>query len=169
MKKLVQFFVVMLAFVQIAGAQSKESFKITEADFVGAWTFEKAEYYEVVGGAPVLKDEITSPDLLYRLFSLCLNDGVKNIFFIGDGAEVEMLLMFRKNVECHIIEFDGGRYMLDMFWRDENVADSPVLSFHYEITREREDGIVLTHEALCHDQTGAMHQNILKMFLKINR
>jgi len=146
--------------------------KVTEADFTGAWLFEKAEYREYTGtpSALVLREKITSPDLLWQLLPLCLGNGIKTVLFLGDRIDVDMLLGLKQNVECYLQELGSKQSRLEISWRDENtLEDSPPMIFYYEISREGEDLLVLTHEVLCHDRAGLIHQNVLKMFLKMIR
>jgi len=158
-----------LLFTGMAFAQSTQ--KVTEADFTGAWLFEKAEYWEYTGALPALtlKETITSSDLLGQLLPLCLGNGIKNMLFLGDRTDADMLLGLKQNVECYLQESESKKNRLEISWRDENSLEgSSPMVFHYEISRE-EDFVMLSHEALCHGQDGLMHQNVLKMFLKIIR
>jgi len=159
-----------LLLADIAFAQRNQ--KITEADFSGVWLFEKAEYWEHTEQPPalVLREEITSPDDLGRLLPFCFGEGVRGIHFLEHGAMVEMLLTSKQNVEYRLQESEDGSAWLELHWRDEAAPeDIPAMTFRYAIERAEEDILVLTHEVLCHDATGAMHQNVLKMFLKTIR
>jgi len=157
-----------LSAVYAQDAQNKASLKqVTEADLFGVWTFERAEYWEHTAKTLVLRESITSPDSLGRLLSLCLGNAVNSIAFLSDRAMVSTLLTVIQNAECRLQEFEDGTTWLELQWRDELAAgDTPPLMSRYKIQWAEENLIELRDEALCHDNTGAMRHNMLKMFLK---
>jgi hypothetical protein len=145
--------------------------KITEADFIGAWFFERAEYWEQTGNSPtlVLREKITSYDSLGRLSPLCLGSGIKSMLFFENRATMVTLQESAHQVEYMLQESEEDVWLELRLSNDKMLDSAPPLTFRYKIKRVGKYLIELTHDALCHDSTGAMHHNILKMFLKTIR
>ena len=175
MKKPLLLIILAIMYGPVATAQTTaqshlSSKRITEADFTGVWSFERAEYWGSIEKFPVLvlKERINSVDLLNHLPSFCLGEGIKRISFIGDAADVETLLMLRQQVEYRLQKSEEGSAWLELLWNNE-AEGAPPMMFRYEIDKTADGLVVLTHDVLCHDSAGTMYQNILKMFLRINR
>ena len=174
MKKLL-LIILVAVYGQTATAQTTaqshlSSKRVTEADFTGVWSFERAEYWGSTEKSPalVLKETINSVDLLNHLPSFCLGDGIKSMFFFDDAVDVETLLMFRQQAEYRLQESEEGSAWLELLWNNGEEG-APTMMFRYEIDRTEDGLMVLTHDVLCHDSAGTMYHNILKMFLRTNR
>ena len=156
-----------LSVVYAQGTENNPSLKkVTENDLTGVWTFERAEYWELTAKSPVLREKITSPNEFGKLVTLCLGNGISDVVFLPEGTTVSTLLTLMQHVELRLMDM-GEELWLELQWRNDFMTeDTPALSANYKIQWAEEGLLELTHDALCHDHTGAMYHNMLKMFLR---